>query len=412
MATAEALRNKGKTSSKTNKVQQEHELRLAKDITDSKSLAVKYRPTDINSLVGQDAASSIIAGMIKTGKIPSTILIEGTTGAGKTTTARIIARYLNCENRNACGTCDSCRMINSKTHPDVQELNMGANGKVDDIRNLIRSAQSSPMYRRRVIILDEAHALTGAAAQALLVPLEESSAKTVWILCTTNPEKMIDTIQNRCLRITMKPIAPKLIVRRLAYIAKKEGVDLEKVDGGEQALKLITDFTNGSMREAISLLESVLFAVRGGADFSDKTVLSKFLSSGDVDLDDLSVKILAAAFNEDLESVVKFTKQGGDGARGLVSKLRWLIDFVIADSVGVAKFKTYAGRKFYELAKRTNLEYNLPQLLRLQDVLVTTEMRMNSTSINEMVLLQSALGNFLVQEVLGKDALRKLKKKD
>ncbi len=387
------------------------ELKLAKETTASKSLAVLYRPINLDSLVGQEHVSVQLRGMLKTGKIPSAILIEGTTGGGKTTTARIIARYLNCEKRTACGVCDSCRLINSKSHPDVQELNMGASGKVDDIRNLIRSSKSSPMFKRRVIILDEAHALTGASANALLVPIEEPSAKTVWILCTTNPEKMLDTLTNRCLRLTMKPIAPKTIVNQLAFIAKKEGVDLKNVDGGKQALKLITDFTNGSMREAISLLESVLYAVQGGANFSDKTVLSRFLSTSSIDLDDLSVKIVAATFKEDLVGVIKFIKQAGDNARGLLSKTRWLIDFIIADSVGTAKFKSYSGRKFFELAKKLEIEYNLPHLLRMQEVLIETEVKMNTTPISEMILLQSALGNFLTREVLGKDALRKIKKK-
>jgi DNA polymerase-3 subunit gamma/tau len=387
------------------------ELQAPQELSASQSLAVKYRPNNLKGLVGQPVASKIIGGMIKSGKVPGAILIEGSSGTGKTTCARIIARYLNCENRTACGTCDSCRMISSKTHPDVQELNMGVSGKVDDIRSLVRSAQSSPLYRRRVILLDEAHQLTGAAAQALLVPLEEPSAKTVWILCTTNPEKMLDTILNRAVRITMKPVEPKTIIARLTYIAGKEGLDIEKQEYGERALKLITDFTNGSMREAIALLESLLYAVHDGAEFSDKTVLTKFLSSSDADLDDLSVKILAAILNEDLEAVIKFTKQSGDRARGLITKLRWLLDFVISDAVGAAKFKLFAGRKFYDLAKRSSITYGLPQLIRLQDVLVNVELRMNSCSINEMILLQSALGNFLVQEVMGPEAMRSSKKK-
>jgi DNA polymerase III subunit gamma/tau len=399
-----------KDKQKVDKKKEKTEIVANEELSASKTLAVKYRPVNLQSLVGQPVASKVIAGMVKSGKIPGAILLEGATGSGKTTAARIIARYLNCEHRTACGKCDSCRMISSKTHPDVQELNMGVSGKVDDVRSLVRSAQSSPLYRKRVICLDEAHALTGAAANALLVPLEEPSASTLWILCTTNPEKLLDTILNRAVRITMKPIEPKTIIKRLAYIAMKEGVDLEKEKYGEQALKLIVDFTNGSMREAISLLETMLYAVKGGAEFSNKEVLTSYLSSSDVDLDELAIKLLAALLKEDLESVIRFTKQCGDRSRGLVSKLRWLLDFVISDSVQAAKFKTYAGRKFYELAKRANIEYSLPQLIRLQDVLVVTELRMNSCSINEMILLQSALGNFLVQEVMGPDSMRKNKK--
>lgn len=396
---------------KTKKKQpNEEELKLSKEISDSKALAVKYRPYNLQQMVGQEQAVKVVTGILKSGKIPNAILIEGSSGSGKTSLARIIARYLNCETRNACNTCDSCRMINSKSHPDVQEINAGTDGKVEDIRALVRSSKSSPLYKRRVITLDECHQLTGASEQALLLPLEEPPARTVWILCTTNPEKLKDTVVNRCVRLTLKPLTKEQIVKRLALIASKEGTDIEKQKNGLDTLKLIADFTNGSMREAISLLESVLYAMKGGATFSDKTVLAKFLTTTEADLDELAIKILVASFKEDLESVVKFSKQAGDRARGLISKLRWLIDFVIADSVGAAKFKTYAGRKFYEVAKRNNVEYNLPQLLRLQDVLVLTEMRMNQTSINEQILLQSALGNFLVLEVLGPSALKRDKR--
>lgn len=375
----------------------------------SESLAVKHRPKHLKELVGQKHIVTQIEGMLKTKKLPSTILLEGNTGSGKTTTARLLATYINCKTMNACGECLSCTMMKDAASPDYHELNMGSNGKVDDARAYARQAQMSPQGRRRIMVLDEAHALTGAAAQALLKVLEEPPEKTIWILCTTNPEKLLPTILNRCVRMTIKPVEPEVIMRRLAVIARREGVDLKEVPGSKKALKLITDFTNGSLREAISLLENVLLAYHGGADISDETVLSSFITTSEVDLDKAAASIVAATINEDLEAVVRIIKKSGSNARGVIAKMRWLLDFVISDEVGEAKFKPYSGRMFYNLAKQKNLSYSLPFLLRMQRVLVNVELTMNNSSLNEQVLLQTAIGNFMIDEVLGDDALRKVK---
>lgn len=124
----------------------------------SKSLAVKYRPKKLKDLVGQKPIVSILKGMFKKQQVPAAFLLEGHTGGGKTTLARIIHNYLNCEKGNACGKCSSCKM-DAKTHPDLVNINAGTDGRVEDIRKLVKGANVAPMYNKRVIIIDEC--LTG-----------------------------------------------------------------------------------------------------------------------------------------------------------------------------------------------------------------------------------------------------------
>lgn len=364
----------------------------SKKIAVSEALAVKYRPKVLGDLVGQPHVVTQIKGMMKQDRFPAAFLLEGQTGGGKTTVARILHSILNCETGNACGECPSCRM-GTKAHPDLIVKNAGTEGKVDDMRKLVKGAEAAPMFNKRIIIIDEAHKLTGAAAEALLVPLEEPKPNTIWILCTTNPEKMLNTIKGRCTKFTMKPIEPKAIVKQLGRIAKKEGFDIVKDKDSKEALKLITDFSNGSMREAISLLESILYAVASGEEFTKENVLSAFIENSEVDLDRVAVSLVAASLNKDLPGTIKSIRKAGN-VRGALNKARWLIDYLIGAKTKTAKYTPYSGRLFEQIAKKNDIKFNLNKLLLLQMALVDAESKMNSSPIDESVLLQTTMGGF------------------
>lgn len=366
---------------------------------ESTSLAVKYRPKTLSGLIGQDHIVTAITGMLQKKKMPAAIMLYGSTGLGKTTTARIIVRYLNCanpdtENYTPCGECRSCKM---KEHPDVTELNAADSRSIDDVRNLIAQAKNMPTIgKKRFIIIDEAQQLPTLSQQALLKPLEEPPKDTVWIICTMTPEKVLPAVAKRCTRLQVKPVEPAVLVKRLAMIAKREGVDFKAIEGGAQVLKTIADFANGGVRDAISYLEPILYSLQAGETVDAKSVLDSFLSSPEAELDKQAVNVLIGVLKPDLKMLLKET-QGSDNIRGILNKLRWLIDYLLSNSVGKAKYVPYSGRLFAKESKAYDLKVSLSTLISLQSLLVDVEWRLNSISIEERVVFTSMVGDFIVR---------------
>lgn len=357
--------------------------------TVTQSLAVKYRPRTFEDLVGHENAVAVLRGMVKTKKYPGAILITGTTGTGKTTLARIIATYMNAG--KVLEDSDSFRL--AEKHPDFININAAETGKVDDIRTLIRGSKAAPYTNFRVICIDEAHQLTGASAEALLVPLEEPTPSTMWILCTTDPQKLKATVANRCTRIELKPIEPKDIAKRLAQIAKAEGVKPSREV--KSALKSISELSEGSMRNAISHLEALLFAVAGGGDFSAEGAMTAYVESTAVDLDKAAASVVAATLLLDLPGAITVLRKANN-ARGILYKVNILVDYLIGFRTKTAKFTPYVGRIFADLSKKHNVKTPLAALLLLQQNLLEAEVRMNSTSIADDTLLQSAVAQFIL----------------
>ena len=357
------------------------------------SLAVKYRPRVLADVVGQDSQVSIIKGMHKSGEYPGAILITGPTGTGKTTLARILATYMNSDTKKVT---ESMAYKLGDKHPDVITINAGTHGKVEDIRTLVKGSRSAPMSNYRIIVIDEAHKLTGASAEALLVPMEEPPAHTIWILCTTDPEKLLPTISNRCTKIALNAVEPEHIVARLQHIVTSENLKLGKEKEVTKALQMIAQLSNGSMRDAISILEGLIYAVKGGSDFSAKGAMQAYVESAAVDLDKASASVVAATMAMDLSGAIAVIRKA-DNPRGVVYKSRVLIDYLIGFKTKTAKFEPYTGRVFKQLAEKHGIKYNLSGLLMLQKVIVDVELQMNSCSVSESVLLQSAIGNFIIE---------------
>ena len=357
----------------------------------TQSLAVKYRPRTFEDLAGHTQVVSVLKGMVKSRQFPGAILISGHTGTGKTTLARIIATYMNSDSKDVT---KSSAYEHGANHPDFVNINAAANGKVDEIRQLIRGSKAAPYTNYRVICIDEAHKLTGASAEALLVPLEEPSPSTIWILCTTEPQTLNATMANRCTRLDLKPLDPKDIEGRLTFILKAEGHKYTKES--KKAIQSIALMSDGSMRNAISHLEAVLFAVSGGADFSAEGAMAAYVESTAVDIDKASASLVAAALLLDLNGMITVLRKAAN-PRGLVYKANVLVDYLIAVRTKTSKFQPYVGRVFTDLAKKHEVKTPIAALIMLQAVLVEVEVRMNSTSINESTLLQSALGTFVLE---------------
>lgn len=245
-------------------------------MTTYEKLTLKYRPKTLDELFGQDSVVNTVRGMLTRDCINRTILISGPYGSGKTSIARMIATYVNCEGRepdqlDPCGKCDVCKRM-QQARPswmDYREQNAADARGINDIRALRDQAKFKPQARFRVFVLDEVHQLTPEAAEALLKILEEPPSNTIFILCTTNPHKLPNTIVSRCCRLTIKPVESVDTVKILSRVVKGEGLD-EKVFGAELLTKIATS-VDGHPRDAIETLESVInnIAGRGGLEGID-----------------------------------------------------------------------------------------------------------------------------------------------
>jgi len=218
------------------------------------TLYLRWRPQDFDSLVGQQPIKQALSNALTTGRIAHAYLFTGPRGTGKTTTARIFAKALNCEHgptATPCGKCGNCVQITEGTSMDVQELDAASNRGVEDIKNLNKNADFAPVNcRYKVYIIDEAHMLTTEACNALLKTLEEPPAHVVFILATTEPQKILPTIHSRCQRFDFHPLTQEEIVDHLRKVAA--GSDIKADD---EALQLIAAASEGGMRDALSLLE-------------------------------------------------------------------------------------------------------------------------------------------------------------
>jgi len=359
----------------------------------SENLHTKCRPSTLADYVGQEDIAKIVQGWFKRGRVPSTICITGTTGCGKTTLARILARMINCETHSACGKCRSCKAYTGDGHQDVTEANMGKFGKVEDTRTLIDTINFMPYYNKRIFILDEVHLMSKAAASALLIPLEEPPEHTIWILCTTDPEKLLDTVRNRCTTLAVKPIDPIVMAKRLFQITKGEGIK-PKGEKSEKAMKgamtMIANYSEGQMRKGISILDQVLGNVSDGAKFTKSLVEETYASSGEANSDQAAVDTLASVLAMDLHKLIS-TLRSSDGIRQLVNKLIWLLDWVIGNVTKTNKYAPAIGKMFIASQKKEKFTYNLLMLLQLQDTLCKAVMRFNTIGINERIILEGML---------------------
>ncbi len=221
------------------------------------ALARKWRPATFDRVIGQEAVIQTLKNSISEGRIHHSLIFSGLRGTGKTSTARIYAKALNCKNGptvEPCLECDACKEIAEGRDIDVMEIDAASNKGVDDIRNLKEIVQYPPIRDRfRVFIIDEVHMLSTHAFNALLKTIEEPPSYVVFILATTEPHKIPATIRSRCQIFEFKKIPQIKIVRHLKDICEKEGINID-----ESALKLIVDASEGSMRDAQSLLDQII----------------------------------------------------------------------------------------------------------------------------------------------------------
>ena len=241
------------------------------------SLYRKYRPLTFESVVGQQHIVSTLEHAITEGRLSHAYLFCGPRGTGKTTMARILAKALLCRNAEAAraegasgcmpdGTCEECELIAEGNHPDVYELDAASRTGVDNVREeIINSVNFAPVRGKyKIYIIDEVHMLTTAAFNALLKTLEEPPAHVIFVLCTTDPQKILETILSRCQRFDFHRIGNEDIEHRLAYVCEQEGFDYD-----DEALAIVARHAKGGMRDALSTLEQLSVFGNGAVHADD-----------------------------------------------------------------------------------------------------------------------------------------------
>ena len=229
--------------------------------------ARKYRPSTFKSVVGQHALVNTLKNAVKSGRLAHSYLFCGQRGVGKTTMARIFAKAINCEHLTAdgepCNECESCRAFNEQRSLNIIELDAASNNSVDDIRQLTDQVLVPPVTGRyRVFIVDEVHMLSAAAFNAFLKTLEEPPKYVIFILATTERQKILPTILSRCQKYDFQRITPSDIAEQLKYVADQEGYTTEP-----EALNVIAQKADGAMRDALSIFDQVAAASMGNITY-------------------------------------------------------------------------------------------------------------------------------------------------
>ena len=270
----------------------------------SLALARKYRPSTFDDLIGQDAVSQTLSQALDSDRLSHAYLFSGLRGSGKTSTARIFAKALLCEegqSSHPCNQCAHCVMANENRHMDIIEMDAASNRGIDDIKDLIEHTKYKPSSARyKIFIIDEVHMLTPQAFNALLKTLEEPPSFVKFILATTDPLKLPATILSRTQHFRFKKIPGKLVLRHLEYILNKEEIEYEK-----EALEIIARSGAGSLRDSLTLLDQAIVYSRNYVDIKTVTGMLGIIEPS------LLENLLESILQKDQEAVLAFVKLAG-----------------------------------------------------------------------------------------------------
>lgn len=285
-------------------------------------LARKYRSQDFQSLIGQDVLVKTLTTAIKTSRIAHAYIFTGIRGTGKTSTARILAKALNCLSSdgatpNPCGKCENCRAIAAGQHIDVMEIDAASHTGVDNMRDILDAAQYRPTNGRyKVYIIDEVHMLSTSAFNALLKTLEEPPAHVIFILATTEIRKVPVTILSRCQRFDLVRVPVETLKKHFAWIAEQEKIELS-----DAANELLARAADGSVRDGLSLLDQAI--AQTGGNVTEDAVLDMLKRADRGVVMDFMKTLLSGDTGAALERADQIYNNGADLTMLLTDMMEW-----------------------------------------------------------------------------------------
>lgn len=353
--------------------------------------ARKYRPMAFSSVVGQEALTTTLKNAVKTGKLAHAFLFCGPRGVGKTTCARIFAKAINCENPTsdgeACNECESCRAFNEGRSMNIFELDAASNNSVENIKSLMEQTLIPPQTGKyKVFIIDEVHMLSQAAFNAFLKTLEEPPAHVIFILATTEKNKILPTILSRCQIYDFERMTVPDIVRHLQMVAGKEGIKCE-----EEALNVIAEKADGGMRDALSIFDQVSSFCQGHITYEkvlqDLNVLDSdnYFKIVDLSLDNKVANIMIL-----LDGIIQRGFDGGNVVNGLASHIRNVMMAKNEETLPLLEVSDNVRLKYKQQAQRCQLPFLYNALKILNECDVQYRQSSNKRLLVELTLIRVA----------------------
>ncbi len=353
--------------------------------------ARKYRPMTFSSVVGQDSLTTTLKNAVRTGKLAHAFLFCGPRGVGKTTCARIFAKAINCENPTsdgeACNECENCRAFNEGRSMNIFELDAASNNSVENIKTLMEQTLIPPQTGKyKVFIIDEVHMLSQAAFNAFLKTLEEPPAHVIFILATTEKNKILPTILSRCQIYDFERMTVPEIVNHLAMVAEKEGITCE-----EEALSVIAEKADGGMRDALSIFDQVSSFCQGHITY-DKVLQDLNVLDADnyFKIIDLSLENKASDIMVLLNGIIQRGFDGSNVVNGLASHVRNVMMAKDEQTLRLLEVSESQKTKYKEQATKCPLTFLYQALKILNECDVQYRQSSNKRLLVELTLIRVA----------------------